>query len=132
MTTPPRAPLLHGVDLIEIARVAEMLEKHGERFLERCFTEGERSYCESGGRRIEHYAARLAAKEAAFKAIGTGWARGVGWHDAEVVRAESGAPGLVLSGKAAEFAAQLGVVGWAISLSHTPTAAVASVIGWTS
>ena len=110
-------------------RIGQMLERHGDRFLERCYTEAERAYADaSAKRRDEHLAARFAAKEAALKAIGTGWRNGIAWTDIEVVRLPSGAPTLKVTGMAAQIAAELGVSGWLVSLSHTDTHAAASVI----
>lgn len=111
--------LLHGVDIVSVTRIEAMLGEHGERFRERCFTAGEQAYCEGQSRRrAEHYAARFAAKEAVMKALGTGLTQGITWREIEVTRSAAGAPGVSLSGKAAEAAAGLGVKGWALSLSH--------------
>lgn len=122
-------PLAHGVDIVEVARIAEMLEAHANRFRERCFTSGEISYCESHpARRCEHFAARFAAKEAALKALGTGWSEGIAWTDVEVVRSDSGAPSLVLHGPARLRAGSLGLATWSLSISHTRTLAIASVV----
>ncbi len=124
--------LVHGVDLIEVPRIERMLGQHPERFVERCFTASEREYCEAGGpRRAERYAARFAAKEAVFKALGTGWGQGVAWTDVEVRRDDAGAPSVHLTGRAALRAAELGVERWAVSMSHTESSAMASVIGST-
>ncbi|MFG0304709.1 MAG: holo-ACP synthase [Phycisphaerales bacterium JB040] len=119
----------HGVDLVEVARIERMLGEQGERFLQRCFTHGERAYADtSSKRRAEHLAARFAAKEAALKALGTGWSEGIGWTDIEVARDEAGCPSLVVTGRAGEIAARQGVLTWHVSLSHTETHAMASVI----
>src|SRR5437764_13732735 len=108
-----------GVDICEVRRVRDAIERFGDRFLKRVFTEAEREYCESKRNRIERYAARFAAKEAAMKAIGTGLRRGVSWQDFEVSREAGGRPTLIIRGKAAEFAAKLGMNRAAISLTHT-------------
>ena len=121
-------PLAHGVDLVEVARIAQMLQEHGERFEHRVFTEGELAYAHGKARRIEHLAARFAAKEAALKAIGTGWAAGISWRDVEVVSEPDGRPTLRLSGRAVEVAAHRGLTTWAVSLTHTETHAMASVV----
>ena len=119
----------HGIDLVEVARIAAMLGEHGPRFLGRCFTNSEQAYCdENGRRRVERFAVRFAAKDAALKALGTGWRDGIAWTDIEVVREPSGRPGLRLHGRAAAIAAEQGVVGWQISLTHTDAHAMASVI----
>lgn len=121
--------IAHGVDMVEVARFQTMLERHGEHATHRLFTEDERAYCEANPiRKFEHYAARFAAKEAVFKALGTGWSGGIEWTDAEVRRELSGRPSLVLSALAAEAARDLGIVSWAVSLTHTGTHAMASVI----
>ncbi|MCB9838853.1 MAG: holo-ACP synthase [Phycisphaeraceae bacterium] len=119
----------HGIDLVDIARFERTLTDHPERFRERCFTENERAYALAHPRReSQHLAARFAAKEATLKAIGTGWRDGIAWTDIEVRLLPSGAPTLHVGGKAGEIAAQLGITGWLVSLSHTDTHAIASVI----
>ena len=124
-------PLLLGLDIAEVSRIEEMIASHAERFLEKCFTDRERAYCETNGkRRAEHYAARFAAKEAALKALGTGWSGGIGWTEIEVVRPPDGAPSIVLTGEAAQVAESLGVEGWRLSLSHAGGLAIASVVAW--
>jgi holo-[acyl-carrier protein] synthase len=117
-----------GIDIAEVPRIREAIERHGQRFLHRIFTEGEIQYCESKANRIERYAARFAAKEAGMKAIGTGWNHGVRWRDIEVARKPGGRPTLLLHGKAAEFAARLGATNIALSLTHTAEQAMAQVI----
>ena len=99
------------------------------RFRERVFTERERAHCDSrGANAAQHYAARFAAKEAAFKALGTGWRDGISWHDAEVVSQESGAPTLILRNPARAVFDRLGATRAHLSLSHTSEHAVAQVI----
>ena len=117
-----------GIDITEVPRIREAIQRHGERFLQRIFTEGEIQYCESKVNRVERYAARFAAKEAGMKAIGTGWNHGVRWRDLEVARKPGGRPTLLLHGKAAEFAAKLGATNVALSLTHTAEQAMAQVI----
>jgi holo-[acyl-carrier protein] synthase len=117
-----------GIDIVEVPRVAAVLDRYGRRFLERIFTAEEIRYCDSKANRVERYAARFAAKEAAMKAIGTGWRHGVRWRDFEVRRAPGSRPTLAFSGKAAEFAARLGMARASLSLSHTSAEAIAQVI----
>jgi len=117
-----------GVDIAEVARIQDAIERFGERFLKRVFTPEEIRYCSSKANAGERFAARFAAKEAAMKAIGTGLRHGVTWQDVEVVRQLGGRPGLRLSGKAAEFAAALGCQRIHLSLSHTEEQAIAHVI----
>ena len=121
--------IAHGIDLVETARIAEMLDEHGGRFVERCFTQTERAYADDGSRRrAERYAVRFAAKEAVMKAIGTGWRDGISWQEVEVRRSPIGEPSISLSGKCAEIASERGIIDWRLSLSHTDLYAIASVI----
>lgn len=117
-----------GIDLVEVDRIHSLLEKSGDRFKQRVFTEGEIQYCDSCAESAMHYAARFAAKEAVAKALGTGFAEGVGWADIEVQRGENGAPTVVLHGGAARVAAQAGVTRVLLSLTHTRTTAGASAL----
>lgn len=119
----------HGIDLVEDRRIAGMLAEHGERFLERVFTEGERAYAESSqALRAERFAVRFAAKEAVLKALGTGWSGGIAWREVEVTRREGGVPGIELHGRAAEVARSLGIGRWHLSLSHAGGFSIASAI----
>jgi holo-[acyl-carrier protein] synthase len=117
-----------GVDIAETARLEQALERHGARFAKRLYTPDEIAYCERFKNKAERYAARFAAKEAAFKALGTGWGEGVRWLDVEVIHQPSGKPELVLTGRAAELAGQLGVTRTAVSISHADRYVVAQVI----
>ncbi|HXZ30677.1 MAG TPA: holo-[acyl-carrier-protein] synthase [Terriglobales bacterium] len=117
-----------GIDIAEVPRIAASIERFGNRFLNRVFTEGEIRYCESKANRLERYAARFAAKEAAMKAIGTGWNCGVTWRDVEISRLPGGRPTITFHGKAAEFANKLGTKHIALSISHTEQVAIAQVI----
>jgi holo-[acyl-carrier protein] synthase len=117
-----------GIDITEVPRIAATIARFGERFLHRIFTEGEIRYCDAKTNSAERYAARFAAKEAAMKAIGTGWNHGVTWRDVEVRRMPGGRPTITFHGKAAEFAAKLGAKHVALSLTHTAEHAIAQVI----
>ena len=118
-----------GIDITEVARIAASIERFGERFLNRVYTPAEIAYCRAKKRSAnQSFAARFAAKEAAMKAIGTGLRRGVTWHDVEVSREPGGRPVVVFHGKAAEFAAKLGMKRTALSLTHTEHEAMAQVI----
>ena len=117
-----------GVDIAEVGRIQASIERHGERFLRRVFTSAEIAYCERHRNKYERYAGRFAAKEAAMKALGTGWRRGVRWVDLEVVRQKSGRPTLELRGAAKEIARDLGVKHIALSIIHTAAQAFAQVI----
>ena len=112
-----------GIDVVAVARVAALLERHGRRFLARCFADGEPRRLEA-----EHLAGLMAAKEACFKALGTGWGSGVTWHDVTVARAATGSPFLDLTGNASVRAAQLGASRSHLSISHDAGLAVAVVI----
>ncbi len=118
----------HGIDLVEVSRIRAMLDEHGQRFLDRCFTPAEQSHKAESRRRIEHLAARFAAKEAVLKALGTGLTGGIAWTDIEVLTAPSGAPKLTLHASAEAAAARLGATAWVLSLTHTDSLAMASVI----
>ena len=117
-----------GIDIVEVPRVAAAIARFGNRFLRRVFTEAEIRYCDSKSNRAERYAARFAAKEAALKAIGTGWKSGVAWTDVTVGREPGGRPTIIFAGVAAEFANRLGVKRASLSMSHTEEHAVAQVI----
>lgn len=116
-----------GIDLVEVARIRELLTRHAERFKQRTFTGGEIAYCDACADAAIHYAARFAAKEAAAKALGTGlWSEaGVNWTDIEVTRADSGRPSLVFHHNAAKLTTGLRAH---LSLSHTKDHAIAQVI----
>ncbi len=117
-----------GIDIAEVPRIRHSIERFGQRFLLRIYTAGEMRYCDSKANRVERYAARFAAKEAAMKALGTGWNHGVRWRDCEVVRMPGGRPTMAFHGKAGEVAAKLGVKNTALSISHTEEEAIAQVI----
>lgn len=117
-----------GVDLEEVDRIAEAIDRHGPRFLERIFTPGEIEFVDDRANRIERYAVRFAAKEAAMKALGTGWACGVSWLDCEITNDADGRPHLHFHGKAAKIAASLGCTRRWVSLSHTRRGVVAQVV----
>jgi len=117
-----------GVDIAEVERIQGAIERHGEVFLRRIYTAREREYCERFKNKYERYAGRFAAKEAAMKALGTGWRRGVRWVDLEVVRETSGRPTLAITGEAAKIAQQIGVKSVALSITHTESQALAQVI----
>jgi holo-[acyl-carrier protein] synthase len=122
----------HGVDVVEIDRIQRMLDDHSDRFLERCFTPEERFHGEGGRRYAEHIAARFAAKEAAMKALGTGLSAGITWTDFSVRHEAGGRPLLVVAGVAAQLCWQKQIDEWHISLSHTDSVAMASVIAVSS
>jgi holo-[acyl-carrier protein] synthase len=117
-----------GIDIIEVRRVRETIERT-PRFAERVFTAAERAYCESRGAvAAQHYAARFAAKEAALKALQTGWSGGISWQDVEVSAKESGAPLVFFHGRARELYEESGATAAHISIAHTTEHAIAQVI----
>jgi len=120
-----------GIDVVEVARIERALTRPttGARFRARVYTDDEVAYCESRGRpRFQSYAARFAAKEAAMKAMGTGWNRNAGWREIEVVRERGRAPRIVLNGKAADFARRRNITTFHLSITHTAAEAIAHVI----
>ncbi len=118
-----------GTDLMEIARIAQSIDRYGERFLERIYTAHEIAYCRRKLKNAaESFAARFAAKEAAAKALGTGISRGVSWLELEVGREPGGRPLLLLSGRAAERARSLGITRVSLSLTHSRDVALAVVV----
>jgi holo-[acyl-carrier protein] synthase len=117
-----------GIDLVEIARIQQSVERYGQRFLNRVFTASEQAYCLRKRNAAESLAARFATKEAAAKALGTGISRGVSWLEIEVAREPGGRPTIRFHGRAAEFASRLGVAHAALSLTHTASLSMASVV----
>lgn len=117
-----------GVDIIEIARIEDVIDRYGDRFFCRVYLPSEIRYCRSKRNAAESFAARFAAKEAAAKALGTGIQFGVGWRDIEVVRAPSGRPSLLFHGRARDLAQQLGVHHSVVSLTHSKSEAFAQVL----
>ena len=117
-----------GVDLAEVRRIRDAVERHGDRFVRRIYTEAEIAYVERKANRFERYAGRFAAKEAGMKAIGTGWKRGVTWRDFEVSNLPSGRPSLRLHGVAAQIPEKMGFKSISLSITHTAELGMAQVI----
>jgi len=117
-----------GIDIVETARIAESIKRHGEKFLARVFTAGEREYCAAMRKPETFYAARFAAKEAISKAFGTGFGAQLGWLDIDIRRKASGEPFVILSGDGAATAKRLGVTEIRISMSHSDHYAVANAL----
>ena len=117
-----------GIDIVEIARFRKILAGSGERFLNRVFTSEEQKFCLARKDPAPHFAARFAAKEAVFKALGTGWAKGITWLDVEVQRQEDHAPAILLHGTAQKIAASKGAGRIHLSLTHTDNWAAATAI----
>lgn len=117
-----------GIDVVEVARITAAIEKHGEPYLAKLFTVGERAYCEGQHQPALHYAARFAAKEAVSKAFGTGIGKHAGLHDLEVVNDAHGAPQIILHGAAKDFAKAQGIRQVLISLTHASAYAAANAV----
>jgi len=117
-----------GIDVVEIERIAQSIERYGERFLRRVFTEGEIAYCQHKRNCAESFAARFAAKEAGAKALGTGIEHGIVWSEIEVRRTPGQRPTLHFSGRAREIAEKLGVKQVSLSLTHDRKTAMAMVL----
>ena len=117
-----------GTDIIECLRIAQMIERHGELFIRRVFTDHEIAYCSTKKAATQHYAGRWAAKEAVLKALGTGWVRGISWRDVEVRHRPGGAPTVLLRGGAKEVLERSGITRMHISISHCRSHATAYAI----
>jgi holo-[acyl-carrier protein] synthase len=117
-----------GTDVVEVLRIAQMIERHGELFIQRVYTPFEIDYCNARKAATQHFAGRWAAKEAILKALGTGWARGLSWTDMEVRNDEAGRPSVRLGGGAREVCEKLGITDMLITISHCRTHATAFAI----
>ena len=117
-----------GIDVIQNERIRDSVTRFGTRFINRIYTEIETGYCNNCADPGIHFAARFAAKEAAFKALGTGWAGGVKWKDIEVQKLPSGKPELYLYGEALERATSMGATRFHVSLTHDQLVSCAVVI----
>lgn len=117
-----------GIDVVQNERIRGSLSKFGSRFLNRIYTESEIAYCNGCVDPGIHFAARFAAKEAAFKALGTGWSTGVRWRDVEILRLPSGKPELHLHGAALEHAGSIGAKRFHVSLTHDQLVSCAVVL----
>ncbi len=117
-----------GMDATEIARIAAAIERYGDRFVRRIYTDGEIAYCRRKRDFASSFAARFAAKEAAMKALGTGHSRGVYWRGIEVVRQRGGPPGIRFHGGAAVRAESMGATGTLLTITHSRELAIAHVL----
>lgn len=118
-----------GTDIIEIPRIAEMIERHGELFINRIYTDVEIRHCQMRKHSTQHFAGRWAAKEAVMKVLGTGFIKGIGWKDVEVQNLRSGRPILKLSGGAKLRAEKIGIGEVLITISHCREYATATAVG---
>jgi len=117
-----------GTDITECLRIAKMIERHGDLFINRVYTPAEIRYCQTRKQTTEHFTGRWAAKEAVLKALGTGWRRGISWRDVEVLNEPSGRPLVRVHGGVRDVVEQLGVTSLQVSISHCHTHATALAI----
>jgi holo-[acyl-carrier protein] synthase len=117
-----------GTDITECLRIAQMIERHGELFVDRVYTTEEIRYCQRRKQSTQHFTGRWAAKEAVLKALGTGWRRGISWRDIEVQNEPGGKPTIVLRGGAREVADHLGISEVLVSISHCRSHATAFAV----
>lgn len=118
-----------GTDIVEIGRIRGMIERHGDSFLNRCFTADEIAYADKHRDAAVRFAGRWAAKEAVVKVLGTGFVKGITFHDIEVLPLHTGQPRIQLSGEAAGIAAEMGITNVLITISHADHYATATAIG---
>lgn len=123
--------IAHGIDLVDCPRIEEMINRHGERFLNRVFTEAEQAYAEKNKDKVEKLAGRFAVKEAVLKLMGTGWRGKIAWTDIEVINNIAGQPEVTLSGEVEKLAKKLGIKHISISITHTANFVIASAVAFT-
>jgi holo-[acyl-carrier protein] synthase len=121
----------HGIDLVDCSRIEAMVERHGERFIQRIFTAAEQAYAQANKNEIEKLAGRFAAKEAVLKLMGTGWRGKIAWTDIEIRNNSSGQPEVILSGEVKKIADKLGIKHISVSITHTANFAIASAVALT-
>ncbi len=124
--------IAHGIDLVDFPRIAEMFERHGQRFMDRVFTEAEQQYANANKNKMEKLAGRFAAKEAILKLLGTGWRGKIAWTDIEIINNEMGQPQVTISGEVKEIAQRLGIGDISVSITHTANFAIASATALTT
>jgi holo-[acyl-carrier protein] synthase len=118
----------HGIDLVDCPRIEQMIQRHGERFINRVFTAAEQAYAQANKNDIEKLAGRFAAKEAILKLMGTGWRGKIAWTDIEIINNAAGQPEVSLSGEVGKIAEQLGIRHISVSITHTANFAIASAV----
>ena len=121
----------HGIDLVDCPRIEQMIQRHGERFVNRVFTAAEQAYARANKNEIEKLAGRFAAKEAVLKLIGTGWRGKIAWTDIEIINNASGQPGVTIGGEVKRIADELGIEHISVSITHTANFAIASAVALT-
>jgi holo-[acyl-carrier protein] synthase len=120
--------IAHGIDLVDCPRIAEMVERHGGRFINRIFTKAEQAYAKSTRNETEKLAGRFAAKEAILKLVGTGWRGKIAWTDIEIINNAMGQPEVTLTGEVEKIAEKLGISHVSVSITHTANFAIASAV----
>ncbi|OHB56339.1 MAG: holo-[acyl-carrier-protein] synthase [Planctomycetes bacterium RBG_13_44_8b] len=121
----------HGIDLVDCPRIEDMIERHGERFINRVFTPAEQAYAEANKNKTEKLAGRFAAKEAVLKLMGTGWRGKIAWTDIEVVNNAAGQPEVTLNGEVKKLADKIGIKHISVSITHTANFVIASAVALT-
>ncbi len=121
----------HGIDLVDCPRIEQMIQRHGERFVNRVFTATEQAYARANKNETEKLAGRFAAKEAVLKLIGTGWRGKIAWTDIEIINNASGQPEVTIAGEVKRIADELGIEHISVSITHTANFAIASAIALT-
>jgi len=118
----------HGIDLVDCPRIEQMIQRHGERFINRVFTDAEQAYAGKNKNEVEKLAGRFAAKEAVLKLVGTGWRGRIAWTDIEIINNAAGQPEVTLSGEVRKIADKLGIKHISVSITHTANFAIASAV----
>ena len=118
----------HGIDLVDCPRIEQMIQRHGERFIDRVFTATEQAYAKANKNQMEKLAGRFAAKEAVLKLIGTGWRGKIAWTDIEIINNASGQPEVTIDGEVKRIAHELGIDQISVSITHTANFAIASAV----
>ncbi len=118
----------HGIDLVDCPRIEQMIQRHGERFIKRVFTDAEQAYAEKNKNEVEKLAGRFAAKEAILKLVGTGWRGRIAWTDIEIINNATGQPEVTLGGEVRKIADKLGIKHISVSITHTANFAIASAV----
>ncbi|MHC4322870.1 MAG: holo-ACP synthase [Planctomycetota bacterium] len=121
----------HGIDLVDCPRIEQMVQRHGERFINRVFTAAEQTYAEKNKNAVEKLAGRFAAKEAVLKLVGTGWRGKIAWTDIEIINNPAGQPEVTLAGEVEKIAGKLGIKHISVSITHTANFAIASAVALT-
>jgi len=123
--------IAHGIDLVDCPRIEQMIDRHGERFVRRVFTDTEQAYAKANKNEIEKLAGRFAAKEAVLKLIGTGWRGKIAWTDIEIINNAAGQPEVTVTGEVKRIAGELGIDHISVSITHTANFAIASAVALT-